>query len=98
MMRRAEDPEYRSHLVAATLNVKQLAERLGVSRDTVYRHADEWGVLRVGGVLRFDWEAVQARLRTPPPAPLPEPPLNHGGRPRRTTPVELLPIRGKVVE
>lgn len=37
-----------------------LAAALGVSRDTVYRHQEALGVVRVGGALRFDVDAARA--------------------------------------
>ena len=45
----------------ALVDAKTLADMLGVSRDHVYRHADELGAIRTGGALRFDLEAVTRR-------------------------------------
>lgn len=57
------------------LTVAELAAILKVDRSTVYRHADEWGVLRFGGALRFDLATV----------------LKHRQRPSRHERLDLLP-------
>jgi len=85
---------------AELLDATELAGRLGVSRDWVYEHADELGVITLGDGpkprLRFRLETAEqvlrSRTRTPasPPAPA------HGGsRRRRPAPPDgpLLPIR-----
>jgi excisionase family DNA binding protein len=40
------------------MNAKELADRLGVSVDVVYRHTGEWPVVRIGKLVRFDYAAV----------------------------------------
>jgi hypothetical protein len=64
-------PAGRSRLVSAA----ELAEVLGVTRDTVYCHADELSAVRLGarGRLRFDvekaiaaWTACEASSRSQP--------------------------------
>lgn len=49
------------------LTAAQLAARLGVSRDHVYAHAEQYGAIRLGdgkrGRLRFPAEAVSVRLQ-----------------------------------
>jgi excisionase family DNA binding protein len=42
------------------LTARELAERLGVSVDVVYRHTGEWPVVRIGKLVRFDYDAVNA--------------------------------------
>ncbi len=49
---------------AGLLTAAELARRLGVSRDTIYRRADELGAIRVGGGRR-------PRLRFAPDTPRP---------------------------
>jgi excisionase family DNA binding protein len=44
------------------LSPAELADRLGVSRATVYRNSAVWPSLRVGSAVRFDYEAVVAYL------------------------------------
>lgn len=48
------------------LTVAQLADRLGVSRDYLYDHADDFGAIRLGdgkrSHLRFPSDVVTARL------------------------------------
>lgn len=70
-------PPGRSPLVSAA----ELAEILGVTRDTVYQHADELGAVRIGGDgrrrrLRFDvekavaaWTACEATNSSQPADP-----------------------------
>jgi hypothetical protein len=81
---------------AELVNVAGIARRFGVSRDWVYAHADELGVVRLGSGsrarLRFDPQKVEDRLA--------EATRINGSPPRRPTlkrrgRVELLPIRGK---
>lgn len=43
------------------VDAKTLAKTLGVSRDHVYRHADELGAIRTGGALRFDLSRATRR-------------------------------------
>lgn len=86
------------------IGVAELAELLAVSRDTIYRHAEALGVVRVGGALRFDpataREAWTSRCASTPslePA-APATTRNRPGRPRRNagTTGDLLPIRGQI--
>jgi excisionase family DNA binding protein len=49
--------------VVSLLTPRELAERLNVSVDTVYRHAGEWPCVRIGPVLRFDYEQVLDHLQ-----------------------------------
>ena len=48
------------------LDAQQVAQRLGVSREWVYQHADELGCIRLGGGrcprLRFDPRVIRERL------------------------------------
>jgi excisionase family DNA binding protein len=44
------------------LSPQELADRLGVSRATVYRNSAVWPSLRVGSAVRFDYDAVVAYL------------------------------------
>jgi len=77
-----------------------LAEHLGLSRDTVYRRADELGVIRIGGRLRFDLERAVTPAPPPPPwkgravsAPPSARPPSPAGRPRQAQRgAPLLPI------
>jgi hypothetical protein len=77
------------------LTADQVALRLGVGRDYVYRHADELRARRLGegprARLRFDPEAVEAYgCRTIQAAPEPAHTRTH----RKVDPsVHLLPIR-----
>lgn len=83
---------------APLVDAEQLAEILGVSRSTVYGHADSWGALKVGGVLRFDWREVKERLRQVKPKPKAAPAKRGPGRPRKqregftASGVPLLPV------
>jgi excisionase family DNA binding protein len=47
------------------LSPAQVAERLGVSRDTIYRRAGEWGLTphRIGRQIRFKESDVEAMLK-----------------------------------
>jgi DNA-binding transcriptional ArsR family regulator len=98
-----ERPITRPPLVDAT----QVARALGVSRDTVYEHAEALGVRRVGdGIrprLRFDldealaaWTARQASAQSQT-ARSRLATGNKASRPRRGsgTSIDLLPIRGE---
>lgn len=78
------------------LDPKEVARRLGVSRDYVYEHCDELGVIRLGdgprARLRFDPRRVAAYEAAGPPAP----PPRRAPRPRRHTDrADLLPIAGE---
>jgi len=44
------------------LTIKQIAQRLQVAEDTVYKHWRELGGFKVGGSIRFDWERTRERL------------------------------------
>ena len=44
------------------LSAKELADKLGVSEATVYRHTREWPCVRVGPLVRFDYDAVLEHL------------------------------------
>jgi hypothetical protein len=69
-----------------------IARRFGVSRDFVYRHADELGGVRLGdgprARLRFDPAKVGRALRGSPEKPIP---TTRRRAPRRSP--SLLPIR-----
>jgi hypothetical protein len=75
----------------------EIARRFGVSRDTAYAKADEWGAIRLGdgpkARLRFDPQLVAERLGTEK-APAAKPRPRSHRRPS-TAPTELLPIRGR---
>lgn len=80
----------------AMVDAAAIAQRLGVSREYVYEHADELGAVRLG-------EGTKARLRFDPAravegfAPRPSPQtIVHTPRPRRRTSdaADLLPVRG----
>jgi hypothetical protein len=84
-------------LVSAT----EIARRFGVSRDTVYAKADEWGAVRLGtgpkARLRFDPQVVAERLGKgsgDSPEPIHEPRRRRPGR-RPAATADLLPIRGR---
>lgn len=71
-----------------------LADLLGVSRDTVYARADEFGAIRIGSGprprLRFNparIAALPSEQTPPPPAPVRRPHRRRSG-----TDVELLPV------
>lgn len=89
------------------IDAAELASILGVSRETVYTHADELGVVRIGDGARprqrFDlerataaWTARSAGARSQEPDLVAVEP-NRGGRPRRASGAsdDLLPIRGR---
>ena len=77
----------------------ELARRLGVSEDYVYRHAEELGVIRLGlgpkSPLRFDPVAVIARLRARAGEEPLTPQRRKAGAVRRVRDTDLLPIKGK---
>ena len=68
-----------------------LARALGVSRTTVYAHADELGGRRVGGALRFDLAHATGPSRAPQPTSAP-PARRTAGR-RRTAAGSVLRVR-----
>jgi hypothetical protein len=83
----------------ALVDASTLAQQLGVSRQFVYEHAEELGVLRLGArcrpTLRFDLEAAQRiRQRTADDRsqPLVRPRPTAERRPRLSAP-RLLPVR-----
>lgn len=91
----------RSTLVTAG----DLAEILGITVDTVYRHKDKLGAIALGDGarprLRFDVDKATAAWAERQPAPdAPEPSNRHqGGRRRRpSASSSLLPVRRSVSE
>jgi hypothetical protein len=85
------EPEAREGLVSAA----EVANRLGVSSDYVYDHADELGAIRLGNGpkprLRFD----PARLSALPPEPAVKPEAKPGRRRRQGGQgTRLLEVRG----
>jgi excisionase family DNA binding protein len=95
-------------LPKALVGVREVAEYLGVSQDTVYEHADEWGARRIGkgpkARLRFSLVEVDERLRerascsasrgSESPASPPTTPVRRPRRRRRTgTNRPVVPIR-----
>jgi len=40
------------------LSPRELADKLGVSITHVYRHAPEWPCVRIGQLIRFDYDQV----------------------------------------
>ena len=44
------------------LTAKELADRMGISVDVVYRNTGEWPVVRIGKLVRFDYDAVLEHL------------------------------------
>lgn len=84
---------------AGLVDAAELARRLGVGRDYIYRHADEMGVIRVGdgkrARLRFDSDSAMA---SEDPGPKPSATLSLVLAARvlgDDAGVELLPIRGR---
>jgi hypothetical protein len=84
---------------AALVDASTLAQQLGVSRQFVYEHAEELGVLRLGAqgrpTLRFDLEAARrTRQRTAGDRSQPQvrPTATAERRPRLPAP-RLLPVR-----
>jgi hypothetical protein len=79
---------------AELVDAAEIARRFGVSRDFVYDHADDLGVVRLGegprARLRFDPTWVRRQLGTvaTPPSPKTRPPQRHSER-------TLLPVRGR---
>ena len=79
---------------AELVDAAEIARRFGVSRDFVYDHADDLGVVRLGegprARLRFDPTRVRRQLGTvaAPPSPKARP----SRRPSKGT---LLPVRGR---
>jgi hypothetical protein len=86
------------------IDAAQLAQRLGVSREWVYEHANELGAITLGGGprprLRFDLDAavriIEGRRRGTPPGPPPVSAQPRTTRRRRRQPassdVPLLPV------
>jgi hypothetical protein len=78
------------------LDPKEVARRLGVSRDFVYEHSEELGAVRLGdgprARLRFDSRRVAAFEAAGPAAP---PPRRAPRPPRRSSRADLLPIAGE---
>lgn len=65
------------------IDAREAAGLLGVSRDYIYAHAEEFGVIRVGSGRRARLRFDPGVLRTTP-SPLPEaPPAGRRRRPRR---------------
>lgn len=86
------------------LTATEVAAMLGITRDAVYRQADELGAVRIGtgpkARLRFDADEVAAALRaccTSMESLPPDPPPRQRSRPRRTPEsvraFPLLPVR-----
>jgi excisionase family DNA binding protein len=77
----------------------ELAQRLGVSRDYVYEHAEELGAIRLGhgsrARLRFDLLTVRDRLTQPTVRDSESPQRGNPKSVRRGSPVDLLPIKGE---
>ena len=81
------------HRRPTLLDAQALADELGVSREYVYRHADELGVIRLSGgergPLRFELStALEAHVRIESTAPTATPRLR---KPRSDVP--LLPVK-----
>lgn len=87
------------------VDAAELAAVLGVSRDTVYAHADELGAIRLGdgprAPLRFELErAVQGAVRLSSERSQDADPAMASGKSRRRrrarsgSDVDLLPVRG----
>jgi hypothetical protein len=45
------------------LTAQQLADRMNVSIDVVYRHSSDWPCVRIGQMLRFDYDQVIEHLK-----------------------------------
>jgi hypothetical protein len=79
------------------VDAAEIARRFHLDRSTVYAHADEWGAVRVGEGerprLRFDPKRVADALAPRPYQPSPKPTSRPQPR-RRTTEIDLLPIKG----
>jgi hypothetical protein len=91
-------------VVAKLLNVRQVAELLGVPPDYVYRHKEALGVIRLPsegrrGALRFDRDTLRERLRERAASSTAAP---SGSRRRarqsegRAAVAELLPVRPRM--
>jgi hypothetical protein len=86
------------------VSAAEIAKRFGVSRDWVYEHADELGVIRMGSGprahLRFDLEKVAEGLdarKAPPVRPEGRTAGSNGRKRRRSTrETGLLEIRGEI--
>jgi hypothetical protein len=86
------------------LDAAEVARKLGVTRDAVYRQADRLGVIRIGdgpkARLRFDAKKVAAALDAystgrEPSAPNPRPPRSRRRQTSNIGPASpLLPVRG----
>lgn len=80
------------------LTVDQVAARLNVAPDFVYRHQAELGAVRLGpgpkAPLRFEPEAVEGFLRRADP-PVPSKPGRKRAGTRVRTRVDLLPVGPK---
>lgn len=76
------------------VDAAEIARRFGVSRDFVYDHADDLGVVRLGegprARLRFDPERVRHQLGS---IAAPPPPKARPSRQRNKR--ALLPVRGR---
>ena len=76
------------------VDAAEIARRFGVSRDFVYGHANDFGVVRLGegprARLRFDPAKVRERLGA---ADQPAPSSRSPRRKRRSS--NLLPVRGR---
>lgn len=79
---------------AELVDAAEIARRFGVSRDFVYDHADDFGVVRLGegprARLRFDPARVRRQLGAVAAPPSPEAPPS-----RRRRNGTLLPVRGR---
>jgi hypothetical protein len=89
--------EHAAPPTARLLDAAHLAELLGVSRATIYEHADALGAVRIGDGdrprLRFDLAVAIAAWQTREPEPELQPRAPRRRAHRATTP--LLPIRGR---
>lgn len=87
-----------SHQAPRAIDAAEVGRRLAVSRETVYRLADELGAVRIGGGarprLRFDPRRVDAYLAASE-QPSGSTPTRPPARKRPTSRTELLPIRGQ---
>ena len=86
------------------LDAEEVARRLGVERDYVYRHQARLGARRLGdggkARIRFVWSDVLAAFPCSASrgSPVAETRVRASGRPRRrTSSVPLVPIRGPSV-
>jgi hypothetical protein len=80
------------------VDAAELARRLGVTRDWVYRHSAELGAIRLGDGaaprLRFDPDEAMAAMKPPEPQRQAPTSKRRSSRPRWTPerPVPLLPV------